>query len=123
MRLPRVQLSVRMLMVLVAVTTVILGSLIELLVNRPQRIARERSLVYHSRKAAEFLRMSENNRHLIGPELKGALIAMSAWHTRRMKEIEQSSSFDVDTDKKINLEHHQQERDVLHELDDSTQSY
>ena len=53
MRLPRVRLSVRKMMVLVAVTTIILGSLIELLVKRPQRIARERSLAYHSRKAAE----------------------------------------------------------------------
>ncbi len=53
MRSPRVRLSVRMMMVLVAVTTVILGSLIQELVKRPQRIARERSLAYHSRKAAE----------------------------------------------------------------------
>lgn len=113
-------MTMRQMLVAVALTALVIWGATEFFVNGPQRRARQERIAYHTNRAEFLARWRANVSHLLSPKLSSAMNALSSWHDRRSREIAQASWFDLAKERQTDVLHSTVESAVLTEVEDLT---
>jgi hypothetical protein len=123
-KLPRLTLTLRQTLIVVAICALSIWAVTDTFVTAPRRRARQERIAYHLKKAEHLAHWRASWIHMISSKLSSEMSELSSWHYRRAREISEASVGDLAKERQIDLLHAKIESAVLAEMEDSTsQSY